>query len=47
MSKYFRGSGSIARQKKENNLAIILVAIVMVFFCCLSLKFFLSFYKVS
>ena len=42
----FRGSGSIARQKKENNLAIILVAIVMVFFCCHSLKFFLSFYKV-
>ena len=42
---YYRRSGT--RQDKENTLAIILVSIVMVFFTCHSLKFFLVLYKVS
>ena len=45
-SRYFRRSASLVRQKRENSLSIILVSIVMVFFCCHSLKFFLVFYKV-
>ena len=36
----------MARQDKENTLAIILISIVMVFFTCHSLKFFLVLYKV-
>jgi len=43
-NKEIRRSGT--RQDKENTLAIILVSIVMVFFTCHSLKFFLVLYKV-
>ena len=42
---HYRRSGN--RQDKENTLAIILVSIVMVFFTCHSLKFFLVLYKAS
>ena len=34
-------------QKRETNLAIILITIVLVFFCCHSLKLYLAFYKVK
>jgi len=37
---------STQQQKRESKLAVILIAIVMVFFCCHSLKFFLAFSKV-
>ena len=33
-------------QRREANLAIILITIVLVFFCCHSLKLYLAFYKV-
>eukprot|EP00092_Neocalanus_flemingeri_P038473 GFUD01041884.1.p1 GENE.GFUD01041884.1~~GFUD01041884.1.p1 ORF type:complete len:407 (-),score=61.26 GFUD01041884.1:820-2040(-) len=41
-----RGFGNSVRQRRENNLALILITIVVVFLCCQSLKFFLAFYKV-
>ena len=34
-------------QKRETNLAVILITIVLVFFCCHSLKLYLAFYKVK
>ena len=34
-------------QRRETNLAIILITIVLVFFCCHSLKLYLAFYKVD
>ena len=34
-------------QKRETNLAVILITIVLVFFCCHSLKLYLAFHKVK
>ena len=36
-----------ARQKRETNLAIILITIVLVFFCCHSGKLYLAFHTVK
>ena len=42
-----RARNSSVRQKRETNLAIILITIVLVFLFCHSLKLILAFYKVK
>ena len=42
-----RAVHSPVRQKRETSLAIILITIVLVFFCCHSLKLYLAFHKVK